>query len=307
MTALSPSMAPITRREQFFIEQAAAYLENPSYLMKAADVLGKPAELLFKGLDAVSPVSVTELIDLLLKGVMKGASATVPKDVLDIDFWTAHDRSVRGGRWHAATTAVTGGVGGIVGLPALAVELPITTGVMFRSIANTARNFGRDLSDPEAFLDCIAVFSYGGGGSADDAMDSAYLSIRAAMATEMRLASQFLAKHTGESFAQQVAKGNCPAMLAFMSRVAAQFNIALTPKLAAFLVPGISIASGALVNTAFTQHFNRVATYHFGLQRLAGMHGADEVYGAYRLAATQLHHTHSRDRCSPPWTAVPAG
>lgn len=275
----------ISQRERDFIEQAATYLENPSYLMTVADTLGKPVEYLFKGIDTVSPISVSDLVDLMLKGVMKGASATVAKDVLDLDFWDAHARSVRGGRWHMAATAVTGGAGGIGGMAALPVELPITTGVMFRSIASTARNFGRDLSDPEAFLECISVFSLGGGGSGDDAMDSAYLSVRAAMATELQAASRFLVKHTGESFAQQVAKGNCPAVLAFLSRVAARFNVALTPKLAAFLVPGISIASGALVNTAFTQHFNRVAVYHFGLQRLAALHGADEVDGAYRLAA----------------------
>lgn len=75
------------------------------------------------------------------------------------------------------------------------------------------------------------MFSYGVGGASDDAMDSAYLSLRAGIAAEMQLAAQFLAKHTGESFAQQIAKGNCLRIMAFLSRVATQFNVALTPKM----------------------------------------------------------------------------
>ena len=272
-------------KEISFVNKAAEYLEHPSYLTTIAGYVGKPVEWVFTGLDTVSPINVTDLVDYLLKGIMKGALANVPKEVLDLDFWNAYEKSLRDGRWHTTTTAFTGGLGGIFGLPALAVELPITTGVMFRSIACTARNFGRDLNDPETFLDCISVFSYGGGANADDSMDSTYLTVRAVMATEMRLASQFLTKQGGEAFAQQIAKGNCPRVIAFMSRVAAQFNIALTPKVAAFLVPGISIGTGALINTAFTQHFNRVAEYHFGLQKLAASFGHDLVYEEYQQAA----------------------
>lgn len=291
------------QRERDFIEQAARYLENPSYLMKVADFLGKPVELVFAGVDAISPISVRQLVELLLEGVMKGASATLSMETCDLDFWTARDRSVRDGRWHVTTTAVTGALGGIGGLVALPIELPVTTGVMFRSIAGTARNFGRDLSDPETFLDCISVFSYGGGSPADDSMDSAYLSLRVGLAAELRLASRFLAQHSGESFAQQVAKSNCPAVLAFLSRVAAQFNLALTPKVAALLVPGISVATAALVNSAFTQHFNCIAVYHFGLQRLIAAFGEDAVHGAYRLAADRV----KRLRNAPPHRLVIVG
>jgi hypothetical protein len=277
-TALRPNEAE-------FLQKAAEYLENPSYLTKIAECVGKPVEWVLTKVDKVSPISTTEIIDCMLKGIMKGAVANLPKEILDLDFQDAYEKSIRDGRWHTTTTAFTGGLGGLFGLAALAVELPISTGVMFRSIASTARNFGRDLTDPETFLDCVSVFSYGGGPSTDDAMDSTYLTMRMTMATEMRVAAQFLAKNTGETFAQQIAKGNCPAVIAFLSRVAARFNLTLTPKMAAFLVPGISVGTGALVNSAFAQHFNRVAEYHFGMERLAANYGDDLVWEEYRTAA----------------------
>jgi hypothetical protein len=41
--------------------------------------------------------------------------------------------------------ATTGGVGGLFGLPALAIELPISTTIMLRSIADIARSEDEDI------------------------------------------------------------------------------------------------------------------------------------------------------------------
>jgi len=292
--------SPIPADESKFIAEAAKYLENPSLLATIAHHVGKPVEWLLAGVDRISPISIAHLVEHMLNGILHGATATVSSKPLDLGFREAHEKSRRNGRWHTATTAVTGGVGGAFGPMALAVELPITTGIMFRSIASTARTFGKDLSDPATFLDCVSAFSFGGGaGTSDDAMDSAYLTLRAAMATEVHLASQFLVRNTGESFAQQLAKGNCPRLVAFLSQVAAQFNVALTPKLVAVVLPGISVATGALVNSAFTEHFNRIAEYHFGMQRLAVTHGDDTVYGAYRVAACEQRRRQPAHRLAP--------
>jgi len=46
---------------------------------------------------------------------------------------------------HRAIVAVTGAVGGVFGLPALAIELPVSTMVIFRSIADIARSEGENL------------------------------------------------------------------------------------------------------------------------------------------------------------------
>lgn len=43
---------------------------------------------------------------------------------------------------------VSGVAGGVFGLPGLAIELPLTMGIMLRSIASIAAEFGADLSDP---------------------------------------------------------------------------------------------------------------------------------------------------------------
>ena len=55
-----------------------------------------------------------------------------------------------------------GSAGGAFGLAALPFELPVSTIIMLRSIADIARSEGEDLSDPDTALSCVQVFALGG-------------------------------------------------------------------------------------------------------------------------------------------------
>jgi EcsC protein family len=55
------------------------------------------------------------------------------------------------------------GAGGTFGLAALPVELPVSTTIMLRSIADIARSEGEDLSDPETALACVESSHWAGG------------------------------------------------------------------------------------------------------------------------------------------------
>ena len=79
------------------------------------------------------------------------------------------DRRRRARRRPGLSTAiagVTGGVSGFFGVPALAVELPLTTTIMLRAIADIARHNGEDLDTLEARLACLQVFALSSRGSA---------------------------------------------------------------------------------------------------------------------------------------------
>src|SRR5436853_5341864 len=71
-------------------------------------------------------------------------------------------------KWYTATVLITGGVGGAFGLPAVLAELPITTGVIFRSIADIGRSHGEQLDDAEFRATCLEVFAYGTPFDEDD-------------------------------------------------------------------------------------------------------------------------------------------
>ena len=63
--------------------------------------------------------------------------------------------------WHRSAVALSGGVV-FFSLPGLAIELPISTIIMLRSIADIARSEDEDLRTIEAQLACLEVFALGG-------------------------------------------------------------------------------------------------------------------------------------------------
>ena len=75
---------------------------------------------------------------------------------------------------HRAIATASGAAGGTFGLAARPVELPVSTVIMLRSIADIARSEGEDHADPEAALSCVEVFALGGRAGSADAPESGY-------------------------------------------------------------------------------------------------------------------------------------
>jgi hypothetical protein len=262
-----------------FLAEAADYLEHPSFLMKAANLVGKPAESIMRALPERAHALVAD------------ATQSALERALD---WAVH--SLSGGRWpilerwqlahgprfHMALTAATGAVGGLFGLAGAALEIPATTTLMLRSIAQIAENRGLDLRDPETRLQCLSVFSF---GSPDlEAMESAYFSTRFGMALAVRDAAGYIVRHGVGEVGSALSRGAAPALARLISQIAARFQIVIGEKLAAQAVPIAGAAMGSLINVAFTDHFNRVAEFHFGIVQLERQAGREVVQAAYREA-----------------------
>src|SRR6516162_4664935 len=161
-----------TPREHEFIRDAVRYLERPSYLMRVANVVGMPIEAIAS---RVVPDRVMAITHAAVNRLMQLAASTVNvTTVIDRNFEEQYASSAWTNRIHMLATVVSGGLGGALGFPGLAIELPLTTGIMFRSIAAIAADFGEDLSDPQTRVECVGVFSHGGPTSSDDAIESAY-------------------------------------------------------------------------------------------------------------------------------------
>src|SRR5690606_39058927 len=110
--------------------------------------------------------------------------------------------------------AATGGVGGFFGLSGLAVELPISTTIMMRSIADIARSEGESLSDPQTRLACLEVFALGGRSKADDGAESGYYVVRTALARAISQAAEYAAGQVA------VEKAAPPALMHLIALVA---------------------------------------------------------------------------------------
>jgi hypothetical protein len=275
----------IPRDDQHFIFRAAEYLENPGFLIRVANLLGQPLEAFAR----VVPDRVHEAVENALTKVMDLAIRTVPPSGAgDGQTRDVEAAAFRKGLQHTLATAATGAAGGLFGIAGLAVELPISTGLMFRSIAGIADDFGEDLSQPETRLECLTIFSYGGPTPGDDYLESSYLTTRLGLAVAIRQAAQVIARTSGEELINAIGKGTASALVRLIAEVAARFNVVVSQKLLAQGVPVVGAFGGGLINAAFSDHFNTVARYHFGMRRLERRYGKEAVQDLYRLAVQQV-------------------
>lgn len=279
---------PMERDERLFLERAVLYLERPSFVLRLANLLGTPVEKLIAAL----PDRQEELVNRAVRASLEKALWAAVKTLRDSE---AGEGSVAeidsAGFWsrlrHRVATGATGAAGGFFGLKGLAVELPVTTTLMLRSIASIARDFGEDLDSVAARMDCLGVFSYGGASKHDDAVDSAYFGVRSSLAVLIRQAAEFAAGRSAAEIADALARGTAPAVARFVAAVASRFNLVVSEKVIAQAVPAVGAVSGAAVNVLFTDHFNNVARYHFGIRRLERVHGEDVVRTEYdRIRST---------------------
>jgi hypothetical protein len=175
---------------------------------------------------------------------------------------------------HKLAVGASGGLGGALGLPALAFELPISTTIMLRSIADIARTERQDLNNIQTKLHCLEVFALGGRSKADDAAESSYWAVRAALSRAVSEAASYFAE-------KGVLERSAPAVARLVSAIASRFGVVVSEQVAAKAVPIIGAAGGSLVNVLFMDHFQNMARGHFIVRRLEAKYGIDPVKEVY--------------------------
>ena len=121
-------------------------------------------------------------------------------------------------------------------------------------------------------------------GKPEDAMGSSYLSARLGLEQLISAAAKAVAGKTAEEIASMVQKGTAAAVVNLIARIAARFDVIVTEKVVVESLPVIGAATGATINIAFMDHFNRVARFHFGMRKLERKYDVDRVQSLYREA-----------------------
>jgi hypothetical protein len=274
--------------EKDFILEAAGYLEDPGAFIRAVGVLGNPLERLQDKLPAPAHDAIAKATQKALEKALEAAIKSIPEGEVSqraeaIDFTAAGARAGETGLLHTVSAAVSGAASGVFGLASLPIELPLTTTIMLRSIARTAREFGADLSKPEERLECLYVFTLGTRSKDDDAAETGYYASRLAFMQLLREATAYLSSKTASEALKAMATGSAPILVRVMGAIAGRFQIAVTQKMVAGAVPVIGAVGAAALNAAFTQHFSKAARYHFGLRRLERVYGKEAVERLYAV------------------------
>ncbi len=257
-------MTQLSIEEQAELQHAKKLLENPGIAAKITNVIGTPIE---KGLKLLPKEWNTKIGEVTQAALLKASQAAI---------FTMKDSpgSNSSDLLHKLGVAVTGGVGGFFGFAALAIELPISTTIMLRSIIEIGRSQGESINDPETKMACLEVFALGGNTTLDDSSENGYFAVRAMLAKTLSEASEFLAART-------ITEEGAPVLIKFLAGISQRFGIQITEKAAAQAIPLIGAAGGAMINTLFMDHYQDMAKGHFIVRKLERRYGKELIQNLY--------------------------
>jgi hypothetical protein len=250
------------------LRRAKSLLENRSFAIKLSNLLGSPIDAGF----ALLPKKWSGTIN-------RAANAALFK-ALEVAVATTGKKSLKppSNRWHKILAGASGGVGGAFGLAALAVELPVSTTIMLRSIVEIARSEGHDVRDWASKLACLEVFALSGSKKAAHPPETPYWATRLALNQSIKEAASHLAR-------KGAVERTAPALVRLVAAIGSRFGVVISEEVAAKALPVIGAVGGGVINVIFMNHFQQMARGHFIVLRLEKKHGTTAVQAQYEALA----------------------
>jgi hypothetical protein len=222
--------------------------DSRGLLMRATAVFGRRIESLRKRLSRAGD---------RLGGANWGALSRRVENLVEDVLWNSFELSTagltamprfarpahaRGNTLHRIAASASGAASGFIGLPGVLFDIPFTTSTILRSIAEVARDCGEDLATEDTRRACLEVLAFGGPTNADDETEIGYWATRIGM--------------------------NHLTVNMLIKSAAARFGLVLSEKFLAQTVPIAGAVSGAALNYAFTDYYQKMAQLHFTLRAL---------------------------------------
>jgi hypothetical protein len=252
---------PPSQREA--LRRAIMNLENQDFAARLANYAGRPIARALRLMPKVASDRVNKAAETAILNCLSVAIRSIEP----------HSKRPPAHRSASVLAGISGGVSGFFGLAALPIELPVTTTLMLRAIADIARHHGEDLSTLESRLACVEVFALGTPDQ-DGRTDLGYYASRALISR--------LAADAAAIFAERSAANlSAPVVGSLVGEIAARFGIVVTERSAASALPVLGAVGGAAINVIFMNHFQRVARGHFAIRRLERQYGPATVRRLY--------------------------
>ncbi|HME09289.1 MAG TPA: EcsC family protein [Bryobacteraceae bacterium] len=245
--------------------KAVTILERESFVARLSELTGEPVTQILRRL----PGPLNRQIHSVVRGVLSKA--------LDVALYKSNSRFPEpGASLFKVMSGVTGGVSGFFGLATVAVELPLTTTLMLRSIAGIARSHGEDLNQPASRLACLEVLALGPrrDSKKEPGFETSYLATRTFLAKAVSESAQAMAQ-------RGVTQTSAPVIVELLTAVGSRFGVIVSEKVAAGTIPVVGAIGGAAINLAFMEHFQQLARAHFTIRALERRYGAPEVLRYY--------------------------
>ena len=236
----SNACAGLTPEDQETLRRAAVEL------LDARGVIMMVTEAVGHALDSVGG-SIADFVEKKFGVDLKGKAEAIVETTL----WKVQSGVVFGmddtsdterwGWFHQLVAVASGATAGFVGAPGLLWDIPVTTGMIMRSVADIARSYpGENLASDETKRACIEVFAFGGPEAEDDDADTGYWLVRSG--------------------------ANHMAIELLIKTVAARFGVTLGEKALAQAIPIAGLLAGGGLNYAFMDYYQQMARVHFAIR-----------------------------------------
>lgn len=271
---LATKLTPAAREE---LREAKDILEHQGLAERLAELVGAPITASLKLLPDAAEKLIYSAVDKSLEKALELAVTTLG----------SHDNISRKPRLmsHKVLAGLSGAAGGAFGGLSVAAELPLSTTLILRSVADIARSQGEDLTKLESRLACLEVLALDPGSYAqaandldvakDDGTNIGYMTVRIAMGKQIGDAAKYVAQHG-------LADRAAPPVVQLIHMIGKRFGLVVSEKLAAQAIPVIGAVGGALINTYFIGHYQDIARAHFTIRRLEREYGSVTVMEAYK-------------------------
>lgn len=273
--------------ELAFIREAAEALKRSSWILRISDTVGRPFEKAVALLPGPARQALGSATQRALQAALKTALVTIPKgSEVQVEseaptFERGLSQVSRLRLTHGAAATAAGVLGGLLGLPALVVELPVTTTLILRSLLRVAEEMGFNPRDPWTQMECLLVFALGSPSRQDDAMESSYYATRVALGTLVAESAAFVAARSQAEILRLLAEGGAPSLVKLVAQVGTRFQGVVTQKFVAEAIPVAGALMAGSINALFVAHFTGAARHHFGLKKLEKLHGEAAVRAVF--------------------------
>ncbi|WP_224483467.1 EcsC family protein [Robertkochia aurantiaca] len=274
----------ISEKDLQQIAQAKHILENPGWMMKAANSFGSPLESLGKKVPVKLQTKLQATIEKTLKKIIQANLVTIKEGK---EFSKPKNALYKG------VVGASGGLSGVlgsttgIGTAAFVGDLVISTKFMMRSIMDIARSHGEDLHKLETQLACMEVFALGGTSEEDDGVETSYYATRYALAAALGQMNKS-ALNTVLSLAMGYTNTlGMNAINKFVAMIAGRFSTVALEKFIAQSIPVLGGAGGAGINVLFINHFQKMADAHFTIRKMERKYGGEKVKAAFSKGLTK--------------------
>ena len=258
MNETNPTLT-LTASDQEALRRAVRDLEDQDFAAQLADYAGRPIERVMRLMPKAASSRFNKIVERAILNCLNVAIRSIEP----------RSKAPPEQRASSVLAGVSGGISGFFGFAALPIELPVTTTMMLRAIADIARHNGEDLSTLDARLACVEVFALGAPRAGRRA-DFGYYASRALLSR--------LAADAGTALLERGAANlSAPAVGGLVSEIATRFGVVVSERASASAMPVIGAVGGAAVNVLFMNHFQRVARGHFAIRRLERQYGTSVV------------------------------